>query len=394
VMHSGTPFFAPLTALLVVDKTMVRSVWASLQRVGAVVLGICVAWVVGSFVGVSWWTMVPVLVFALTLGSWSRLGTHGREVPAMALLSLLTVGGTSSRFTYLTLVETVAGGAIGVLTNAIVIAPLHLHRPRQQVAAFAAQVHDLLVEMATGLDGDWDEAAARHWYQVGGQIGDLAPHVVEEIQTGQESTRLNPRDSLRPVQVDWEGYAATVAVLRSALWQVTGIARTLVDAADGRDRQPAPTPGFLHDYAQGLLAISEAISQVGLRTPQAAAAFDQQADRAEQILTGLRELVRQTPLEDHALWPVYGSLITDALRAISDLRTGRSRAVLPTDSGPLPLTTSITPPRALVRFAARAKRRLRHGHDRANENDSSTGAPGPPTSNCKRWVRRGPGPRS
>ena len=74
VMHSGTPFFAPLTALLVVDKTMVRSVWASLQRVGAVVLGICVAWVVGSFVGVSWWTMVPVLVFALTLGArpWAR----------------------------------------------------------------------------------------------------------------------------------------------------------------------------------------------------------------------------------------------------------------------------------------------------------------------------------
>ena len=286
-----------------------------------------------------------------------------------------------------------AGGAIGVLTNAIVIAPLHLHRPRQQVAVFAAQVHDLLVEMATGLDGDWDEAAARHWYQVGGQIGDLAPHVVEEIQTGQESTRLNPRDSLRPVQVDWEGYAATVAVLRSALWQVTGIARTLVDAADGRDRQPAPTPGFLHDYARGLLAISEAISQVGLRTPQAAAAFDQQADRAERSDRPPGTGPTNTPGGPRA---VAGLRIPDHRRAARHQRPAdRTVASGPADrqrpAAPDDLDHSTASPGPVRRPSQTT---TPTGHDRPNENDSSTGAPGPPTSNCKRWVRRRPGPRS
>jgi hypothetical protein len=359
VMHSRTPYFAPATALLVVDRTLVRSVWAGIQRIAAVVLGISTAWVVGSYVGVSWWTMVPVLCFALLLGSWSRLGAHGRDVPSMALLSLLTVGGTSGEFTYWTLVETVAGGAIGVLTNAVVIAPLHLHRPREQVASFASQVRDLLADMAAGLRGEWDERDARDWYRTGDRIGELAPRVVEEIQTGQESTKLNPRDNLRPLQVDWEGYATTVEVLRQALWQVTGIARTLVDAADKRYRQPAPSPWFLQRYAQALSAMSEAVSQFGLRTPEAAAAFDEQAAEAEGLLTELREVVRSTPLEDHEVWPVYGSMITDALRAITDLRAGRSKAVLPTDSGPLPMLEPALPSRRLLRTRSRARRIFR-----------------------------------
>jgi hypothetical protein len=303
--------------------------------------------------------MVPVLTFALLLGNWSRLGTHGREVPAMALLSLLTVGGTSSQFTYLTVVETVAGGAIGVLTNAIVIAPLHLHRPREQVAAFATQVHDLLVDMATGLREDWDEQQARQWYRTGGLIADSAPHIVNEIQTGQESTQLNPRQKIRPLDIDWEGYGATVSVLRQALWQVTGIARTLVDAADEQERQPAPSPSFLARYAAALTAIADAVTQLGLRTPEAAAAFDQHTATAQAILTELAELVRQTPLDNHHVWPVYGSMITDAQRAISDLQAGRARAVLPTDSGPLPLVPSTAQPRPVARLVARARRRHR-----------------------------------
>jgi uncharacterized membrane protein YgaE (UPF0421/DUF939 family) len=135
VLHSPTPFYAPMAALLVVDRTMVRSPWAGVQRIAAVVLGMSVAWAVGSVAGVSWWSVGLVIFFALLLGRWSRLGDHGLQVPAMVLLSLLTVGGTSVSFTSVTILETVIGGAIGVITNAVVLAPLHLRRPREQVVA-------------------------------------------------------------------------------------------------------------------------------------------------------------------------------------------------------------------------------------------------------------------
>ena len=312
-----------------------------------------VAWAVGSVAGVSWWSIGPVIFFALLLGRWSRLGDHGVQVPAMVLLSLLTVGGTNAGFTYLTILETLIGGAIGVVTNAVVLAPLHLRRPREQVVALAGQVRQLLDEMAEGLRDGWNADRARHWYRVGGQIASDAPDVIEEISTGRESTRLNPRHNVRPVRVDWEGYQSTVEALRHAQWHITGIARTLVDAADDRARQPAPSPHFLARYADALDALAEAVTDFGLRDDDARATFDRQVVQAEEMLAELGEVVRVTPLGDPEAWPVYGSLISDAQRAVRELESARSLAVLPTDDG-----HPIRAPRsALIRVPERLNRR-------------------------------------
>jgi hypothetical protein len=342
VLHSPTPYYAPMAALLVVDRTMVRSLWASAQRICAVVLGMSVAWVVGSMAGVNWWSMGPVIFFALLLGRWSRLGDHGMQVPAMVLLCLVTVGGTNASFTYLTILETLIGGAIGVITNAVVVAPLHLGRPRDLVADLARRVHELLDEMADGLRGDWDADLARHWYRAGSEITAVAPDVFEEISTGRESTRFNPRHNVRPVMVDWEGYESTVEALRRTQWQVTGIARILVDAADDRARQPAPSPNFLARYADALDALAEVVAHFGLHEDDARATFDRQVGQVNEVLAELRELVRVTPFEDPEAWPVYGSLISDAQRAVRELDSVRSRAVLPTDDGGGPIRSAST----------------------------------------------------
>ena len=53
VLHSSVPFYAPMAALLVVDRTMVRSLAASVQRIAAVVLGLGVAWVVAIRAGIT-----------------------------------------------------------------------------------------------------------------------------------------------------------------------------------------------------------------------------------------------------------------------------------------------------------------------------------------------------
>ena len=52
---------------------------------------------------------------------------------------------------------------------------------------------------------------------------------------------MNWRHRLRPARIDWDGYVRTVEAVRRAQWQVAGIARTLVDAADEADRHPAPS---------------------------------------------------------------------------------------------------------------------------------------------------------
>ncbi|MFM6851227.1 MAG: FUSC family protein [Terrabacter sp.] len=339
VLHSTVPFYAPMAALLVVDRTMVNSLAASVQRIAAVVLGLAVAWVVALLVGITWWSMLGVLFFALLIGRWGRLGEHGIQVPTMVLLSFITVKGTDEKFTYLTIVETVVGGLIGVAVNAVVFAPLHLTRPRQRVSALGRQVHDLLEEMADGMRGEWTHESAQAWYRRGSAIADRAPLVIEDIHTGRESTRLNPRDNLRPVDVDWEGYEHTVNALRRMLWQVTGIARTLADAdADDADRrQPAPSATFLHRYANALEAMATAVEQLGRHDDAADAAFAEATEDGLRVLEVLREEVRTTPLRDPNAWPVYGSLISDSLRAVRELQVSYDVASVPTDAGPLRL---------------------------------------------------------
>ncbi|MEW1953206.1 aromatic acid exporter family protein [Terrabacter sp. NPDC080008] len=337
VLDSPVPFYAPMAALLVVDRTMVRSISASAQRVAAVVLGLGVAWVVANLLGVTWWTMFGVILVALVIGRWSRLGDHGIQVPAMVLLSLITAKGTDEQFTYLTIVETVAGGVIGVATNAIVFAPLHLTKPRQRVAALARQVRDLLAQMADGLRGEWDGDTAREWYRAGTAMVERAPLVLDDIHTGRESTRFNLRQNLRPADIDWQGYERTVTTLRRALWQVTGIGRTLVDAADGAEHHPAPSATFLARYAEALAAMSVAVSQLGRHEEEATRKFDESVAEARIVLVDLREEVRRTPLADPDQWSVYGSLISDSLRALGELESARESAAVPTDTGPLRL---------------------------------------------------------
>jgi len=343
VLDSPVPFYAPMAALLVVDRTMVRSLSASAQRIAAVVLGLSVAWVVATVFGVYWWTMFGVILVSLVIGRWSRLGDHGIQVPAMVLLSLITAKGTNEEFTYLTIVETIAGGVIGVATNAIVFAPLHLTKPRQRVSALARQVRELLDEMAEGLRGDWDAKAANRWYRRGSEIAEKAPFVIEDIRTGRESTRFNLRGNIRPADIDWEGYEHTVKTLRRMLWQATGIARTLVDAADERRHQPTPSESFLSEYADALEGLARAVSQFGKHDDEAAAKFDDGIRTAYDVLTRLREEVRTTPLEDPDEWPVYGSLISDSLRALAELEAARESAVVPTDTGSLRLPPASSP---------------------------------------------------
>ena len=335
VLESPAPFYAPMAALLVVDKTMVRSIGASARRVAAVVVGMTAAWLVGTTLGVHWWSMPPVIYLALLLARWRRLGDHGIQVPTMVLLSLLTVGGTDMEFTYLTIVETVAGGVIGVATNAIVLAPLHVQQPREQVRALTTRVCSLLNDIAAGLREGWDSDAARGWYDAGTEIIALAPTIQDEIETGRESMRFNPRDNLQRIEVDWAGYAQTVEAIRRAQWQLSGIARTLVDAADEEESQPTPTQRFLDAYAEALDQIAGGISHFGLPGEDEMAAVSDYLHSAGEILDQLGHQVRESELEDPRAWPAYGSLLLDAQRLIRELEVASHKAVMPTDSGPI-----------------------------------------------------------
>lgn len=335
VLHSPSPFYAPMAALLVVDRTIVRSLWASGQRIVAVLVGMSTAWLVGSLVGVHWWSMLPVVYLALLIAQWRRLGAHGIQVPSMVLLSLLTVGGTNAQFTFRTILETVVGGVIGVLTNAVVLAPLHVHKPREQIQVLTRGLRDLLLEMSAGLREGWDADSARRWFEVSTEFVALAPSIREDIRTGVESTRFNLRDNLQRLDIDWAGYAETVEAVRRSQWQVSGIARTLADAADDGHSQPAPSEAFLEAYASVLDDLAEALAHFGLPDEAEQRVVRDRLHHATATLDRLGNRVRTTDLEDTHAWTAYGALLLDAQRLVRELEIHGGTAVMPTDSGPI-----------------------------------------------------------
>ena len=343
LLDSPEPFYAPMAALLVVDRTMVRSIGASARRVAAVVVGMSIAWMVGSLVGVTWWSMVLVMFVALLIGRWELLGDHGIQVPTIVLLSLITVNGTDTEFTYLTIVQTVLGGVVGVAVNAVVLAPMHLEEPRDALRDLTTRVQDLLGDIATGIREGWDADRARRWYHHATDLGDRVPEVLQAVETGRESTRFNWRHRLRPARIDWDGYVRTVEAVRRAQWQVAGIARTLVDAADEADRHPAPSSRWLRSYADVLDEVGAAISHFGVWADESREAVELHVDRALELLDEMSEQVRRTPLDDPHAWPAYGALVLEAERLARELRTSNEDASVPTDTGPLraPLAESV-----------------------------------------------------
>ena len=272
---------------------------------------------------------------ALLIARWPLLGDHGIQVPTTALLSLLTVKGTDTDFTYLTIVETVLGRIVGVAVNAVVLAPMHLDEPRDALRDLTTRVQDLLKDMASGLREGFDADRARRWYDTATDLGDRVPEVLGVVETGRESTRFNWRHRLRPARIDWDGYTRTVEAVRRAQWQVGSIARTLVDAADEAARHPAPSAGWLEDYAGVLDEIGDAISDFGVWTEPSREAVEQHVQRALDTLDDLSEQVRVTPLDDPRAWPTYGALVLEAERLARELRESNSDASVPTDTGPI-----------------------------------------------------------
>ena len=73
---SARSMLAPLTAVLVVQATVYRTVRSAVQRVISVVAGVLVALALSAALGFTWWSLGLTIAAALAIGSMLRLGDH------------------------------------------------------------------------------------------------------------------------------------------------------------------------------------------------------------------------------------------------------------------------------------------------------------------------------
>ncbi len=327
VMGSEQPFLAPLAALITVHATVYQSLRGAAQHTLAVLAGVLLAFLATRALGVEWWSLGLVLVLALVVARWQRLGDSGLQVPTTALLAMTIAGGVRDTALEARVLETLVGAVIGAATNLLVFPPVHLRSGREAVASGAAGVARLLRSVAEGLRETWTADQAQEWLERARHLDRLVRDARELTEQSRESLRFNPRATPRTVPLDVADLSRAVDSLEHVAVQCRSITSTLLDATHGDDAR-RPGPVFLAAYADVLdetAAAFEALAdeQTGdVERENVRGAVRRGGDSWRQLRTRLVE-AEESP---GAGLPTYGSLLVDAERMLDELE--RAEAAL------------------------------------------------------------------
>jgi len=325
------PITAALTALLIVQVTLVGTIADTARRILSVVVGVGVAITVSVFVPFTWWSLGAMIVVAILLGQALRLGPHLLEVPISAML-VLAAGGAGSAATD-RVAETVVGAAVGLLVNLIVPPSTRTRTAGAAVEHYAQRIAQLLERAAESLgERAPSREQAYQWLDEVRRIGGETVNVDRVLTEVRESRRLNPRavGTLDPVPdlrggLDALEHSAVAlrAVFRSIAEGASGALAPEDEAAqeseEEQDRRQA-IAALLSDLARsvsafGTLVRAEADQQGESHADELAEALDSVREARARIT----ELMLVDPSDALGLWQQRGSLLAGIERVVAEL---------------------------------------------------------------------------
>ncbi|WP_370352702.1 aromatic acid exporter family protein [Catenulispora sp. EB89] len=318
------PLTAPLTALLVVQVTLYATLTTGVRRVISVVAGVLIAVGFSAVVGLSWWSLGLIILAALTVGQFIRVGEFVNEVAISAMLVLGVTQLASQAWDRV--LETLIGAGVGLLFNVVLAPPVWVDPAAESIVGLARRTRNLLLGLGEELDGPVPvERAAGRLYEAR-RLDQAVADVDAALRQAEDSLRLNPRIS--------EGLLARL-VLRTGLDTleicvvvVRVLARSMTDLAK---RRKEDEPLFPADTAQ---ALQELLADVGaamvsyavlVTTPvsdnaeqaenrlaaELSAAWDHRETVADMLLHG----VQQHPYA----WQLHGSLLAEIDRILDEM---------------------------------------------------------------------------
>lgn len=302
VLHLPQPFLAPWSALLVVHATVYRTFSRGARQVGAAVLGVLLAWAVGSVLGLDATAVAVVLVLGLAIGTLPWFEGESTTAAATALVVIATGFSDNGGALVSRLFDTGVGIAVGLVVNLVVWPPL---RSRTAIAAMNAmddRIGRLLVEMGDGIEAGCTREDVDRWVDRTRSLDQELDHAWSLVRQAKESARMNPRRSADELR-DPRQWVSLMQHMEQALADTRSLARTLSHALA---QEQEWEPEFRERLAGTLRQAGGAIEDA-----------DQLLIRGSRTrLDGLVELVDSLTPTPH-LWPVYGGVIIN-LRNILD----------------------------------------------------------------------------
>ncbi len=324
VLDDPRPVLAPLTALLVVQVTLVGTINDSLRRIASVVVGVAVAVGFSAFVGFTWWSLALIIAVSLLIGQFLRLGAHQLEVPISAML-VLAVGGSETAATD-RISATIVGAAVGLAVNILFPPAVQSQSAGAAVEEYAKEVAGLLDQVAGSVHRPATREQIKTWLDEARYLTNQVPQVEAGLDELEASRRLN-RHAIDTI-TSAPGLRSGLNALEHAALDLRALYRLLADvqlnpsSAGGLDDSDVRTAfaTLLRDIATAIrdfggLVRAEADDEGAAHPEELAAALDS----AGEARARLTELLLVDPQTDPEQWQLTGALLTAADRALREL---------------------------------------------------------------------------
>jgi Aromatic acid exporter family member 1 len=318
---SQPPVLAPLTALLVTQVTLAKTITGSFQRVASVTAGVLLALGVADLLGLHWWSIGLVIFVSLLLGRVLRLGSHGIEVPISALL-VMTLGGTPG-VARTRMLETLIGAGVGVVVNAVLVPPVYIRPAGEAIFELADDMAQVLQGAAADLREDWSGEDVYERLLEARELDGEIDEAREAVVRAEDSLRLNPRRRL--VGDPSDDLREGMTTLEHSVILVRGICRSLVNldiVTEGRGPDPALADALsrlLEEIATAVRAFGEHLMASVPGPPANQAPLMRALARARAGRDDLAKAMAAGPREEPDAWQVHGHLLANVDRLLSEL---------------------------------------------------------------------------
>ena len=389
------PLTAALTALLIVQVTLLGTIADSIRRIIAVVLGVALAIGFTTIVPFSVWSLSAVIAASILLGLLLRLGPHLLEVPISAML-VLGVGGAEAAATS-RISETLVGTAAGLAVTLLLPPAVQNRTAGAAVEGFAIEMAELLERVAGDLPRPVSVEQARRWLDEARRVTHRVPAVEQALVEAEQSRRMNARAV--GLTETGEGLQTGLDALEHSAVALRALYRSLADGV--RDEIASPDEAALYDtdvrtvLAVLLKDLATAIRGFGAFVRGEAddvplshpAQLEESIESVHELRARLTDLLLMDPRSDRALWELHGSTLASIERVLTEIDLERRLRERDRRLQTMEDTRTIT-----SAAVARLRTATRQVADRGNPRGTGPRGSGPRGSGPRGMGRRGPRP--
>lgn len=293
------PIFGTIAALICVQENVQQSLTKSIERLVGVVLGVSVAIGAGLIFGAPSWLFIAAIIASLIIAWVLRMTGPSSTQVAISALLVIALGGQDLAYGGERIIETAIGGAIGVLVNAFLVAPVTTSPASVAVHQLVDRTADSLERISVALVEPQTHEQMQELLMEARQLREERREVHALLRSARESLKLNPRSKRYSEQLrnDDELFQQ----LQHIITQVLGMSRALTDGYDKTITADPAVQGLAEEFRRA----AHDLRHAGYRFNP-----DRVADVEPPALTAPYSIV--LPNEEH--WVLIGALMEDLRR--------------------------------------------------------------------------------